>query len=400
MSDLIKIFIIFLLILFLLRKKINVGYALLSGSLCFFIFYKVDFIKAIESLVKALWSPVSINLFFSLTLIKSFEYTLRQTGFMKKMTDTSEVVFKNKKLSIISMPLIIGMLPSLGGAYLSAPMVDSATKNLEISKEEKAFINYWYRHPWELVLPLYPGIVLASAVSGIPLRQLILLNALVALTLFLVGFFLSMRNIEINNNTSLTVSEKIRMSLNFAPILAVLLAVIFFKLELALVLFLSVIILSFYKRKSVKELISYIKYGFTLDVFVLVLGVIVFKEMIQFSGAVEGVTKAFSQFNIPYFLVFLLIPFITGLITGVSVGFVGSSFPLLLNLKHTYSYDIAFAFVSGYLGVLLSPLHLCLILTRQYFKADITGLYKKIVLGCSAIFAVALIQFIVLRYYS
>ncbi len=62
-------------------------------------------------------------------MIKSFEYSLRQTGLMQKMTEASQRLVKDKKLSIISMPLIIGMLPSLGGAYLSAPMVDSATKN-------------------------------------------------------------------------------------------------------------------------------------------------------------------------------------------------------------------------------------------------------------------------------
>ncbi len=112
------------------------------------------------------------------------------------MTEATQTLLNNRKLSILSMPLIIGMLPSLGGAYLSAPMVDSATKNLNMSKEEKAFINYWYRHPWELILPLYPGIVLASAVSDVPLRKLILLNLPVAVILFITGLFLSMRGVE------------------------------------------------------------------------------------------------------------------------------------------------------------------------------------------------------------
>lgn len=187
MIDIIKVCFIFVFILFLLRKKINVGYALLAGSLAFFILYPIDLKNAALKLIKSFSSSVSINLFLSLTLIKSFEYSLRQTGLMQKMTEASQILINNRKFSIISMPLIIGMLPSLGGAYLSAPMVASATKNLNMSNEEKAFINYWYRHPWELVLPLYPGIVLASAVSGVPLRQLILLNLPVALILFIVG---------------------------------------------------------------------------------------------------------------------------------------------------------------------------------------------------------------------
>jgi len=118
------------------------------------------------------------------------------------MTEASQSLLGNKKLSIISMPLVMGMLPSLGGAYLSAPMVDSATKNLNMAKEEKAFINYWYRHPWELILPLYPGVVLASAVSGVHLRELIILNLPAAMILFLAGFVLSMRNVKDKNQLS------------------------------------------------------------------------------------------------------------------------------------------------------------------------------------------------------
>ena len=51
------------------------------------------------------------------------------------------------------MPMLIGMLPSLGGAYFSAPMVKEATSGIHMSQEEKAFINYWFRHPWEYHSP-------------------------------------------------------------------------------------------------------------------------------------------------------------------------------------------------------------------------------------------------------
>lgn len=129
MLSLIKIAFVFLLILFLLRKKINVGYALIVGAIALIFLFPIEFNRLPLTILKAFSSHSFLNLFFSLTLIKSFEYSLRQTGLMQKMTEASQRLVKDKKLSIISMPLIIGMLPSLGGAYLSAPMVDSATKN-------------------------------------------------------------------------------------------------------------------------------------------------------------------------------------------------------------------------------------------------------------------------------
>lgn len=399
MFDILKITFIFLFILFLLRKKINVGYALIAGSFLFIVFYSFNFEITGTTLFKTLSSHTTINLLLSLILIRSFEYSLRQTGLMQRMTEASQRIVNNKKLSIISMPLIIGMLPSLGGAYLSAPMVDSATKNLSMSSEEKAFINYWYRHPWELVLPLYPGIVLASALSEFPLRDLILLNLPVALIFFISGFFLSMKDIK-NEKKSIKTFKMLKSLYSFVPIVLVLLPVIFLKIDLYLTLFLNILIVCFYFRKKIKETLSIIKYGFTFDVITLVLGVMIFKEMLQYSGAVDGVAKTITQSGIPYLVVFISVPFFIGLITGMSVGFVGSTFPLLIHIKKIMPYEISIAFVSGYLGVLISPLHLCLILTREYFKANMFGIYRKIIPACIVMFFIALIEFMFLRYYS
>jgi len=146
--------------------------------------------------------------------------------------------------------------------------------------------------------------------------------------------------------------------------------------------------------------LSIIKHGFTSDIFYLVIGVIIFKEMLQVSGAVDGIARAITQSGIPYLIVFTILPLFVGLITGITIGYVGSTFPLIMTLKQTLPYEISIAFVAGYLGVLISPLHLCLILTKEYFKANIIGMYRKIIPGCCIILCIALIEFVILRYYT
>jgi len=37
-----------------------------------------------------------------------------------------------------------------------------------------------------------------------------------------------------------------------------------------------------------------------------------------------------------------------------------------------------FAYAGGFAGVLLSPIHLCLVTTVQYFKADLKKIYKML----------------------
>ncbi|HYQ47636.1 MAG TPA: DUF401 family protein, partial [Thermodesulfovibrionales bacterium] len=58
---------------------------------------------------------------------------------------------------------------------------------------------------------------------------------------------------------------------------------------------------------------------------------------------------------------------------------------------------VSFAFAAGFLGVLLSPVHLCLIFTREYFAADLPGIYRKMIPAGFMIFAVALAQYFFMR---
>jgi hypothetical protein len=58
---------------------------------------------------------------------------------------------------------------------------------------------------------------------------------------------------------------------------------------------------------------------------------------------------------------------------------------------------MSMAFAAGFIGVLISPVHLCLVLTREYFKADMWGVYKKIIPSGVYIFLAAFIQYMLLR---
>jgi integral membrane protein (TIGR00529 family) len=287
-------------------------------------------------------------------------------------------------------------MPSIGGAYFSAPMVAETTGETKMSPEEKGFINYWYRHPWEFILPLYPGILLASAIAKIELYNLIMANAVYAALVFITGFVFSMHGVK---GTVKSGERLVKKNLwSFAPIVAVLFLVVLLHIELHYALFAVVIILLFFYRYNLKSTISAFKYGFSLDVIILIFGIMLFKEAMDHSGAVNNLSGFFIQEGIPELPVLFLLPFITGLLTGVTVGFVGATFPLIISLTDNISLvALSFAFASGYLGVLLSPVHVCLLLTREYFKADFWGMYKLIIPSCITIFCGALVMYLILK---
>lgn len=396
MFDILKIAIVFTAILIFLRLKWNIGYVLLLASGFLAILYLMPISTILLTIKSTVSDTVTIKLFFALTLIKSLELILRERQVLAKMMGASRNILKRKKAVIISMPMLIGLLPSLGGAYFSAPMVDESTKGLKMSPEEKGFINYWFRHPWENVLPLYPGILLASAITKIELRSLILANSTYAALILITGFLFSMKGVEgkfIKSSEFRVQSpeKKTKDLWSFLPITLILIMVMVMHVELHYALGFTILMLFVFYRFSPKEAFMAIKHGFTLDVIVIVFGTMLFKFTMENSGAVAHLSQYFRDMRIPILPILFILPFISGLLTGITVGFVGGTFPLILSLAGgAHLNQITFAFASGLVGVLLSPVHLCFVLTREYFKADIAGIYKKTIPGCAIIMAGAL----------
>jgi len=93
-----------------------------------------------------------------------------------------------------------------------------------------------------------------------------------------------------------------------------------------------------------------------------------------------------------------------GLITGITIAFVGSSFPIVIPLiasldagANIYPY-IMLAMVFGFSGVLLSPVHLCLILSNQYFESSMESVYRHLWKPCVYLMAAGFGYFYLLRF--
>lgn len=72
---------------------------------------------------------------------------------------------------------------------------------------------------------------------------------------------------------------------------------------------------------------------------------------------------------------------IAGLLTGLAVAAFAIGFPIVLPLVGpdvlANGYGIL-AYAGGFVGLMISPLHLCLSLTREYYRATWGGVYRRI----------------------
>ncbi len=395
MPDVLKLSITFLLIVLLLRKKVNIGLVMFAGAGALAALYLTPPAVILRTAVDTVTERVTLELILALALIRMLELVLREREILKEMMAAFKALFGNRKAVIVSMPLLIGMLPSVGGAYFSAPMVRESTEGLQMPPEEKGFINYWFRHPWEFILPLYPGLLLASAITGTELRTLMLANLPYAALMAAGGFLFSMRRVKSGR-------EAQRLSktglLSFLPIGSVLLLVIAFGVRLYLALLVVVASLLVFYRYRWGAVGKALRHGFSLDVAVLITGVIFFKGVMEASGAVEGLSLYFASRGIPLMPMLLVLPFVAGMLTGLTIGFVGATFPLLVSLSDGSIAAVTLAFAAGFAGVLLSPVHVCLILTREYFAADMGGIYRRMLPPLGIVLAAAVTEYFLLSY--
>jgi len=394
-TDLIKIGATFVLIVLLLRLRWNLGIVMFLGAVFLGALYHIGPVQQARVVLTSSIDPVTINLVTGLVLIMVLENIIRKRGVLKRMMVAVVNVVRDRRIAMAVLPGVIGLLPSAGGAAFSAPMVQEAAADVDIKPEHKAFINYWFRHIWEYISPLYPGIVLAAAVTRTPINRLLLSQIPLPFTVVVVGVFLGFRGMPSRTIAGKRDSEEFKaLFVTLLPITIPLVLVIAFNLPLAIAMVAIVIAMFLFYRYSLGELKTALRESVSINVITMVIGTMVFTGMLDASGAIEALPVYFHQSGLPANVVLFALPFIVGLLTGLTVAFVGATFPIIMAMFGGAPDlgAITFAFASGFAGVMLSPTHLCLLLTLRYFNADMAGTYRFMYLPVLLVFVAGLVR--------
>ena len=397
MTDLLKTAVVLILIIVLLRRKVSMSAVMPIGALVLGIIYLTPPLEFLKATTVALFSPKSLEMTLTLMLTMVMENILRTTGMLKRMVSSLSTAVTDRRFVMAAMPAMIGMLPSPGGAVFSAPMVNEAAGDACITPEQKALINYWYRHIWEYVSPLYPGIILAAGITGLSTQTLFIANLPFALSVVGWGALFCFRGIG-RQEAQPPLTGRRREFLTFiamiSPIMLALLLVVLFRVNAVLALGVAVLALYGYHRYTPAMIFKNLRESVSGKALFLVIGIMIFQEVLRTTGALGGISAFFAASRMPGHLLLFLIPFIAGVMTGLTVGFVGITFPLLLPLMGAPTPSpalVALAFGAGFAGVMLSPIHLCYVLTCEYFQADIAKVYHRLLLPSALVMAAVLI---------
>ena len=111
-----------------------------------------------------------------------------------------------------------------------------------------------------------------------------------------------------------------------------------------------------------------------------------------------GISQIFGSFvtngNIDVLLLLTVIPAFLGAITGSPSGGIAISVSILTGIVSFTPKSASLLYISSYLGYVVAPTHLCLVLTAEYFKCSLGKLYKYLIPSLIVSFATGILVYL------
>jgi len=397
MLNLIGVILAFVIILILIRKKVNFGLSLFLGALIVGVFSlqlitPIDIPKAmieasIYSFEKQEIITETLELALLMTLIFVLAKTMQETGAITKLIDSLRTFFsKGGTLAVI--PAVYGLMPVPGGALFSAPLIDKEGDKYNLKNNQKNFLNIWFRHIWFPIYPISSAMILICSLkfSGVPIQMLMLANIPSFLGVLLIGFIFLRRYTKNTLQTTSNVKKDYR---GLVYILPPIVPLLFYPLKFAgltetrcflLGVSISLLLLYFLLHIEWKTYVGTLKKSFTWNLAIAIFGIMILREMIRISQIHILITETMQNLAFPALFIVILIPLLLGTLTGYNLGAVALSYPLVESFFIFTGIQplglTSLIFMSSLIGYLISPIHLCNVLSSEYLKTDTTRMYK------------------------
>ena len=366
-----------ILIVVLLRFKVLIGPAILSGGLLIWLFESRSFEKLWVAFTETLTMQRTWDLLLCLYFVMCLEVELRKSGSLHGMVVTLRNIFSSNKVTLAFMPAFLGLLPSLGGARFSAPIVQEASEGIAVDDEQKSAINLWFRHIFEFSNPLMPGVILACGIANVSIGDLIDQVGWVTILCFVLGWIFLIVPLKITDPEKATNTQHDRtidwksLILAFGPIVTSFLLIVAFNVQAALAMGLVVVafipLYFWFKRPiSVKSVFTE-----SLDkkLFFNVVCILYFIQLLTVIGTLDEIVNVFNNSALPQAVIIACLSFIFGVMTGMGQGYIAIVMPIVALMAPGNIVLVGIAMVYGMAGQMVTPTHLCILVTVEYFKS-------------------------------
>jgi hypothetical protein len=415
----------FALILLLARLKVPLAAGIMAGAVTLAATFALGPGRIVLTLAEGAIQPRTVSLVIITAIILALSEVMRVGGQLDRIVALAGAMFHRPIVAMAALPALIGLLPMPGGALFSAPMVASAARGANLSGGTLSAVNYWYRHIWEHWWPLYPGVITALILTGSDLGAFIACQLPLGLIMTLAGLWI-FRGIRGgpggpaagpgggSKKQLLSITSSIWLIVVvYAPAVGLLKVLPLGSLPckeligrtspLALGLLVSLVWTCRLNKLGAAAVGKALLDPSTLRIIALVIGVMVFQYTLETVEAAPRIARELNDLHVPPVAVVAVLPFVAGMVTGLAIGFVGASFPIVLGVAGSMPGHgsirpfIALAYAFGHLGQMTSPMHLCQVLSNQYFGTGFGPLYRLIAVPAVLTALGTVAYFIVLR---
>ncbi|MFA7502282.1 MAG: DUF401 family protein [Anaerovoracaceae bacterium] len=374
-----KLAIVFAALLLSLRAGLKLTKSMLITIVATIVLYAIPLKDTIKIWYKASTSFNTISLVLILYLITLLQRILQNRKQLSQVHTNLDSLFNSRRITATVAPIFIGLLPSAAAMLICGEIVRDTVGDA-LDQEEQAFITSYFRHIPESFLPTYAAVILMSELSGVSIGTFVLGMLPLEVLLYILGYWAYIRRIP--KDTGLPPSENrgrvaVELLKNLWSIIAIIVLVIGFKWSvLSATLAVIIVCLPVYRYKP-REILPLLKDAVEAPMLVNTYLIMVFKDFIMHSGAMDALPDFFSHLPVPTYLVFALIFFFGTVVAGAQAiiaicavmafaAIPGGGMPLMVLL-------MSFA----YAAMQISPTHICLFIAADDFDVPMMALVRK-----------------------
>ena len=366
------------LVIVLVLKRWNYGLALVLGAVTLGLFFNLSPVDFLKIVFLTLTDQITIQLAVIIALIPILARSLEDTGLMDRFIKGLKGKLSPRTV-IATIPAVFGLLPMMGGALLSAPLIDEEASKLKLSPEKKTVINLWFRHIWFYASPLSSTLIILSSLTGVNLYSIIVVNLVTFLFHTFIGFFFIIKPIANVKEEASNVNFRDTLLKGSLPIAITILSNVA-GVPLPASLVLGIISAFLLGRFGFKEAFKTFRRGFQWKLIAAVLGIMYFRYVIKFAEVDKFIVSFSQELGIPALSFLTVVPLIFGFLTAHPAASVAMSAPMAMSAFNTVTPAmLSILYVSIVVSYNVSPLHLCLVLTAGYFKPRLKEVYRWLI---------------------
>lgn len=364
--------IVFAVIVTLLALHRPLWQAILGGLAAAALLWRIPPAEALLMFWTVLKQPGSLEVLAALYLITFLQRMLEKRAMIRKASQDLNGLFHNRRINAAVAPMFIGLLPSAGAMILCGDIVKEATDGY-LSPVEQAAATSWFRHIPESTLPTYSSVLLMLSISGVPLARFMPCMIVPVIALALIGYFSFLRRIPTDPGTPASASrlrDAANLVVHLWPLLLILALLLGLRVPIVPALLGVIVLFALVARFSPGELAPFFVSAFETKLQLNTYLVLVLREYIAATGLLGELPAMLSALPLPPALVFALMFFLGGTISG-SAGIIAMGAPLAFSALGASAPLMALLMCATHAASLVAPVHVCLVVASEYFRVSL-----------------------------